>query len=165
MQCRRPGFDPWVGKIPWRRKRLSTPVFWPGEFHGLCSPWSHKESDITDWFSLSLFFQSVLFSSIAQSCLSLGDTIDYSIPGFPVHHQLPEFTHTNVHWVGDAIQPSHPLIPFSSCLQSFPESGSFPKSQFSPSGGQSIGFSASLLPMNIQDWFPLGWAGWISINP
>ena len=47
-QCRRPGFDPWVGKIPWRRDRLPTPVFWPGESHGLCSPWGRKESDTTD---------------------------------------------------------------------------------------------------------------------
>ena len=43
------GFDPWVGKVPWRRERLSTPVFWPGEFHGLYSPWGGKESDTTDF--------------------------------------------------------------------------------------------------------------------
>ena len=49
-----PGFDPWVGKIPWRRARLPTPVFWPGEFHGLY-PWSHKESDTTERLSLSLW--------------------------------------------------------------------------------------------------------------
>jgi len=48
----RPGFDPWVGKIPWKRERLPTPVFWPGEFHGLYSPWGHKESDTTEWLSL-----------------------------------------------------------------------------------------------------------------
>ena len=48
LQCRRPGFDPWVGKIPWRRERLPTLVFWPGEFHGLCSPWGHKELDMTE---------------------------------------------------------------------------------------------------------------------
>ena len=47
MQCGRPGFDPWVGKIPWRRERLPTPVFWLGEFHGLCSPWGRKEADTT----------------------------------------------------------------------------------------------------------------------
>ena len=41
-------FDPWVGKIPWRTERLPTPVFWPGEFRGLCSPWSHKESDTAE---------------------------------------------------------------------------------------------------------------------
>ena len=45
LQCERPGFDPWVGKIPWRREGLPTPVFWLGEFHGQYSPWSHKESD------------------------------------------------------------------------------------------------------------------------
>ena len=46
-----PGFDPWVGKIPWRRERLFTPVFWPGEFHRLYSPWSHIESEMTEWLS------------------------------------------------------------------------------------------------------------------
>ena len=65
----------------------------------------------------------------------------------------------------------HPIvsssaIPFSSYLQSFPVSGSFPVSQFFTSGGQSIGVSAStsVLPMNTQDWFPLGWTGWISLQ-
>ena len=60
---------------------------------------------------------------------------------------------------------SSSVIPFSSCLQSFPASGSFPMSQFFVSGGQIIGISASVsvLPINIQDWFPLGWTGWISL--
>ena len=48
LQCRRPGFDPWVGKIPWRRERLPTPVFWSGKFHGLCSPWGRRVSDMTE---------------------------------------------------------------------------------------------------------------------
>ena len=56
------------------------------------------------------------------------------------------------------------VIPFSSCLQSLPTSGSFPMSRFFTSGGQSIGVSASVLPRNIQDWFPLGWTGWISLQ-
>ena len=60
-QCRRPGFDPWVGKILWRRERLLTPVFWPEEFHGLCSPWGRKESDTTERLSLSLSTFSRLF--------------------------------------------------------------------------------------------------------
>ena len=47
LQFGRPGFDPWVGKSPWRRERPLTPVFWPGEFQGLCSPWVHKGSDTT----------------------------------------------------------------------------------------------------------------------
>ena len=55
LQCRRPGFDPWVGKIPWRREKLPTPVFWPGEFHGLYSPWGCKESDRTEQLSLAHF--------------------------------------------------------------------------------------------------------------
>ena len=52
----------------------------------------------------------VQFSSVTQSCLILCDTMDCSTPGLPVHHQLPEFTQTHVHWVSDAIQPSHPLL-------------------------------------------------------
>ena len=48
LQCGRPWFNPWVGKIPWRRERLLTPVFWPGEFLGLYSPWGHKELDATE---------------------------------------------------------------------------------------------------------------------
>ena len=64
------------------------------------------------------------FSSVAQSCPTLCDPMDCSTPGLPVHHQLLEFTQTHVHLVGDAIQPSHSVIPFSSCPQSFPASGS-----------------------------------------
>ena len=110
--------------------------------------------------SLSILFQ---FSSVTQSCPTLCYPMDCSTPGLPVHHQLLEFTQTLIHCVGDAIQPPHPpllsyLVPFSSCLQSFPASGSFPKSQFFVSGGQ-ISASASVLPMNIQCWFPLGWTG------
>ena len=67
-------------------------------------------------------------------------------------------------WCHPTISSS--VVPFSSCLQSFPASGSFPVSQFFTSGAQSIGFSASasVLPMNIQDWFPLGLTGWISLQ-
>ena len=67
-------------------------------------------------------------------------------------------------WCHSTISPS--VIPFSSCLQSFPVSGSFPMSQFFASGSQSIGVSASplVLPMNIQDWFPLGLTGLISVQ-
>ena len=67
-------------------------------------------------------------------------------------------------WCHPTISSS--IIPFSSCLQYFPASGSFPVSQLFASGGQSIGVSAStsVLPMNTQDWFPLGWTGWISLQ-
>ena len=103
------------------------------------------------------------FSSVTQSCLTLCDPMYCSTPGFPVHQQLPEFTLTHVHWVVNAIQLFHPL---SSCVQSFPTSGSFQMSQLFGSGGQIIGVSAStsVLPMNTQDWFPLGWTCWISLQ-
>ena len=98
------------------------------------------------------------------SHVQLCDLMDRSMPDFPVLCHLPEFAQTHVHWVGDAIQPSHPLIvPFSSYLQYFPASGSFPMSQLFawPKGGQSFGASASILPMNIQDWFPVRLTGLI----
>ena len=247
-----------------------------------------------------------MFSSVTQSCPTLCDPMNHSMPGLPVHHQLPDSTQTHVHWVGDAIQPSHPLsspsppalnlsqhqglfkwvsplhqvakvlelqiqhqsfqwtprtdcfrmywlnplqskgfsrvfsnttvqkhqffttqlslffryllvysvqfsrsvvsnslrphepqhasppcpsptagaypnpcslswwchptisfslVPFSSCLLSFPASGSFQMNQLFASSGQSIGVSASrVLPMNTQDWFPLAWTSWISLQ-
>ena len=114
---------------------------------------------------LPFAFYSAQFSSVTQSCSTLCDPMNHSMPGLPVHHQLPEFTQTHVHRVGDAIQPSHPLS-FSSCPQSLPASGSFPMSQLFAWGGQSIGVSASasVLPMNTQDWPPLEWTGWISLQ-
>ena len=109
----------------------------------------------------------IQFSSVAQFCPTLCDLMNHSTPGLPVHHKLLEFTQTHTHRVGDAIQPSHALLfPFSSCPQSLPASGSFPMSQLFPWGGRSIGVSASasVLPMNTQDWSPLGWTGWISLQ-
>ena len=88
-------------------------------------------------------------------------------PGFPILHYLLEFAQTLVLWVGNPTQPSCPLS-FSSCLLSFPASGSFLMSQLFLSGGQSIGVSASasasVLLLNTQDWSPLGWTGWISLQ-
>ena len=109
---------------------------------------------------------SVQFSSVTQSCLTLR-------PHEPQHARPPGPSPTpGVHpnlcpssrWCHQAISSS--LIPFSSCPQSFPASGSFPMSQFFASGGQSTGVSAStsILPMNTQDWSPLGWTGWISLH-
>ena len=104
------------------------------------------------------------FSSVQLlSCVWLCDPMNRSTSGLPVHHQLLESTQTHVHWVGDAIQPSHPLSPFFCCLQSFPASGSFPMSQFFASDDQSIGAPTLVLPMNIQGWFPLGLPGFISL--
>ena len=102
-----------------------------------------------------------------QSCPTLCDPIDCSMPGFPIYHQHPEPTQTTCslcHWCHPNISSS--VVLFSSHLQSFPASGSFQISQFFPSGGQSIevSTSASVLPLNIQYWFPLGGTGWISLQ-
>ena len=107
---------------------------------------------------------SVACYSVAQLGLTLWNPMDHSTPHFPILHCLPEFAQAHVHWVSDAIQPSYPLSsPFPPTIQSFPASGSFSMSQLFASGGQSIGASASasVLPMNIQDWFPLGLTSWI----
>ena len=124
-QCRRwrRGFHPWVGKIPWRRAQQPTPVSLPGESHGQrnlagYSLWGHIESDTAEHAHshapgrvLGYTSGSLLqFTSVAQSCPALCDPMKCSTPGLPVHHQLPEFTQTHVHRVGDAIQPSHPLL-------------------------------------------------------
>ena len=108
----------------------------------------------------------VQFSPVAQWCPTLCDPIDCSTPGLPVQHQVWVYSDSCPlsRWCNLTISSS--VIPFSSCPQSFPASGSFPMSQFFRSGGQSIGVSAStsVLPMNTQDWFPLGWTGWISLQ-
>ena len=104
------------------------------------------------------------FSSVAQSCPTLCDPMNRSMPGLPVHHQLPEFTPTHAHRVGDAIQPSHPLSsPSPPACNPSQHQGLFPMSQLFVWGDQSIGVSASasVLPMNTQAWSPLGWTGWI----
>ena len=104
--------------------------------------------------SVSLFFfpTFVVLCSVAKSCLILCDPMDCIMPGFPVFHYLLEFIQSHVHWISNAIQPSSITL-FLSCPQSFLASGSFPVSQLFTSGGQTIQVSASVLPMNIQDWF------------
>ena len=110
-------------------------------------------------------FSLIQFSSIAQSCPNFCNPMDCSMSGFPVYYQLPLLTQTHVHRVSDAthLNLCHPLFLLSS---SFPASGFLKMSQFFISVGQSIGISAlaSVLPMNIQDWFPLGLSGWISMQ-
>ena len=109
----------------------------------------------------------LLLASIIQLCLPLCDPTDCSMPGFPVHHRLPEFAQTHVHWVGH--EWCHPTISssvalFSSWVQSFPASGSFPMSWLFTTGGQNIGASASVFPVNIQGWFPLVLTGLKSLQ-
>ena len=106
------------------------------------------------------------FSSVAQSCLTFCNPMNHSRPGLPVHQQLLESTHPCPlsWWCHPTISSS--VIPFSSCPQSLPGSGSFPMSQLFTWGGQSIevSASASVLPMNTQGWSPLGWTGWIPLQ-
>ena len=102
-----------------------------------------------------LFSRSVVYDS------SIPPT--YSTPGFPVLDHLPQLAQTHVHWVST----SSSVVPFSSCPQSFPASGSYPVSWLFASDGQSVGASAStsVLPTNIQGWFPLGLTGWSPCSP
>ena len=102
-----------------------------------------------------------------QLCLTLWDPMDCSMPGFSVLHHLPELAQTHVHWIGDAIQPSRPLLSSLSppALSLFKHQGLFLGVVF-PSGGQNNEASASapVLPMNIHGWFPLGLTSLISLQ-
>ena len=114
----------------------------------------------------SKIYSSVQFSSVTQSCPTLCNPMNRSTPGLPVHHRLLEFTQTHVHRVGDAIQPSHPLSsPSPPAPNPSKHQGLF---QWVNSLHEvaSIGVSAlaSVLPMNTQDWSPLEWTGWISLQ-
>ena len=111
------------------------------------------------FFSTSFDFQ---FSSVTQLCLTLCDTMDARLP-CPSPTPRVYSNSCPLGWrCHSAISSS--VVPFSSCLQSFPVSGSFPMSQFFPTGGQSIGASASVLPIHIHNWFPLGLTGLISLQ-
>ena len=112
---------------------------------------------------LSLWYKCCC--SVAQSCPTVCDPMDCSTQGFPCPSSTPRVYSDSYplnQWCHPTISSS--VVPFSSCLQSFPESGSFPMSQLFTSGGQSIGASASVLPMNIQDWFPVGLTGLIFLQ-
>ena len=111
-------------------------------------------------------FQFIYLFSSVQLHPTICDSMDCSTQGLPVHHQLPEFpqTHSN-----ESVMPSNHLIlchPLLLPPSVFPSIGVFSNESFFTLGGQSIGVSASasVLPMNIQDQFPLGWTGWISLQ-
>ena len=116
--------------------------------------------------SIQYSISSVQFSSVAQSCPTLCNPMNHSTPGLPVHHQLPEFTQTHVHRVGDAIQPSHPLSsPSPPALNPSRHQGLFQWVNSSREVAKVwVSASASILPMNTQDWSPLEWTGWISLQ-
>ena len=117
---------------------------------------------------LKVQFSSVQYSSVAQPCPTLCNPVNCSMPGLPVHHQLPESTQTHVHRVGDAIQPSHPLsspsppAPNPSQHQSLFQRVNSSHEVATPSTGVSA--LASFLPKNTQDWSPSEWTGWISLQ-
>ena len=117
--------------------------------------------------SFNNFIEIIIqFSSVAQSCPTHCDPMNCSTPGLPVHHQLPEFAETPVHGVGDAIQPSHPLSSPSPPTFNLSQHQSLFKSvNSSHQVAKVLEFQLlpSVLPMNIQDWPPLGWTDWISL--
>ena len=116
--------------------------------------------------SKSFLYQGTQFSSVTQSCLTLCNPMNHKTPGLPVHHQLPEFTQTHVHRVGDAIQPSHPL---SSLSPPSPNPSQhqvlfqWVSSLHQVDKELELPPSASVLPVNIQRQFPLGFSGLISL--
>ena len=123
-----------------------------------------KDNIIKYW--IFLLDTSVQFSSVSRSCPTLCNPMNCRTPGLPVHHQLPEFIQTHAHWVSDVIPPSHPLLSPLLLPPIFPSIRVFSNESTLASGSQSIGISAStpVPPMNTQDWFPLGWTGWISLQ-
>ena len=154
---------------------------YPSEFSHLhtssCLPTSHKL--VTRFFSFKLTFKmsilfvklktffSVQFSSVPQSCLTLWYPMNRSMPGLPVHHQLLEFTQTHSHRVSDAIQPSHPLSsPSPPAPNPSQHQSLFRWVNSLHEVAKVLGVSAlaSVLPVNIQDWSPLEWTGWISLQ-
>ena len=112
------------------------------------------------WDILLIYYNQ--FSSVVQSCLTLFDPMNHSTSGLLVHHQLLQFTQTHLHWVSDAIQPSHPLSsPSPPALNLSQHQGLFKWVSLSHQVAKSIGVSAStsVLPVNTQDWSPVGWTG------
>ena len=129
------------------------------------------------WDQVSLWQHSILRetffyicmkseSEVAQSCLTVCNTMNRSMPGLPVHHQLPEFTQTHVHQVGDAIQPSHSLLsPSPPAPNPSQHQDLFQWVNSSHEVAQVLEFQPQHQSFQwIQDWSPLGWTGWISLQ-
>ena len=111
-------FESWGGKTPWSRKWQSTPVFLLGKFHGQrslvgYSPWVHKKSGLTEHMHThthnNYIYPGCCCSSVSKSCPTLSNPMDCSMSGFLVPPHLLGFAQVHVHWIGDAIQTSHPL--------------------------------------------------------
>ena len=140
-----------------------------------CRPWStvmqlgyenesgYMRSDLAEAMHSEV---SVQFSSVAQWCLTLCDPMNHSMPGLPVHYQLPESTQTHVYWVSDAIQSSHPLSSPSPAVNLSQHQGLFQwVSSTCIRWPKYWSFSFNISPSNEhQDWSPLGWTGWTSLQ-
>ena len=158
--------------ISWRKKWQPTSVFLPGEAHWQGAWWAtvHAVTKIQTRLSEHKSIYMDIDFSVQFSSSVLSDSLR---PHKPQHARPPcPSPAPGVYpnscplswWCHQAI--SSFVVPSSACSQSFPESGSFQMSQLFSSGGQNIRVSAStsVLPMNAQDWFPLGWTGWISLQ-
>ena len=127
--------------------------------------WTDKEN-VSEY--LHKITTTVIFGSVQFGCPVMSDSLwPHGHTRLPCPSPTPRAcsnSHTSSQWCYPTISSS--VVPFSSCFQYFPASGSFPLSQFFALGDQIIGVSAlaSVLPMNIQDWFPLGWTAWISLQ-
>ena len=160
-----------VRKIPWRRKCLPTPVFMPGEFHGqkslvgIVHGITKSQTQLKQLSTHICTYNMYKFSSVTQSCPTLCNSMECRNPGFPVHHKLPELAQTHV---GDAIQPSHPLSsPSPPAFNLSQHQGLFKwvSSSYLVARVSEFQLPASVLPMKIQDSFPLGWTGWSPWSP
>ena len=136
---------------------MSKTFAWQKKMHVLLTDISSMPSILPDF---------CCYCSITKLCPTLYKPMDCSTPGFPVLHHLPELAQTHVHWVSDAIQPSRTLLSPSPPAFSLSQHQGLFQWVSSASDGRSIGASASasVRPVNIQDWFPLGLAGLISLH-
>ena len=149
------------GLLPsrWRNSAVNWKAAFPGASKSIQIATTNLQIVNFKWTSSS----SPLLSSVTQSCPTLWDPMDCSTPGLPVHHQLREFTQTHVHWVGDAVQPSHPLLlPLSifSSIRVFSN-----ESVLHIRWPRYGSFCLSISPSNeYSDSFPLEWTSWISLQ-
>ena len=143
------------------------PKYWSFSFSISLSQLRHESNLNIHWLKNGWrsYVSYIVVVIQSQLCPTLCDPMDWNTPGFLVLHHLPELVQAHVHWVSDGIQPLHPLSSHSPPAFNLSQHQG-QMSQIFTSGGQSFGVSAStsVLPMNIQDWFPLGWTGWIYLK-
>ena len=163
----------WGSWIFYKRISLTSEIFW-SHLGGLQSLLTKVKQE-SEKAGLKLNFQkistsgpisSVQLSSACRSRPTLCDPMNYSTPGLPVHHQLPEFTQTHIHWASDAIQPSHPLSsPSPPAPNPSQHQSLYQWVNSSHEVAKVLEFQlASFFPKKSQDWSPSEWTGWISLQ-